>query len=85
MINWIIFSDNVSKRKFKLLTFFTLNVNLFVKKEGYNFLSLSDYVCARIINMIGINTDKRNWTSFIALYLAEVRKFTEYCTSSFSP
>lgn len=52
LIDWLLFSSGHSKRKFNFLAFLTLNVNIFIKKEGYSFLSLSDYICARIIKSL---------------------------------
>jgi hypothetical protein len=84
LIDWLLFSQNHSKRKYKFLTLLTLNINLFIKKEGYSYLSLADYVCARIIRSLVEVKEDLEWTSFSALYLSQVRKFSEYCTSAFS-
>mgnify|MGYP001251363131 CR=1 FL=1 len=84
MIDWLLFSSNHSRKKFKFLTFLTLNVNLFVKREGYNFISLSDYICARIIKSTINSSENLAWTAFNALYLCQVRKFSEYSSACFS-
>jgi hypothetical protein len=76
LIDWLLHSPNYSKKKFKFLTFLTLNVNLFIKREGYNFISLSDFVCARIITNIMNSPEDSLWNSFSALYLSQVRKFS---------
>lgn len=84
LIDWLLFSSNHSKRKFKLLTFLTLNANLFVKREGYSFISLSDYICARIIKSTINSSEDITWRAFNVLYLSQVRKFSELSSACIS-
>lgn len=77
LIEWLLFNNN-SKRKFKLLTFLTLNANFFIPIKDYQFSSLSEYIVSRIIvAILQSNVSDLLWTSFTALYLSQVKRFSE--------
>jgi hypothetical protein len=77
-----------SKRKYKLLVFLLLNNNIFVKssEDPYNFYSLADYACARVVaHLLHSDYQSGQHDSILAcLYLQQVRRFGEFCATPFS-
>lgn len=54
LLNWLVDDRSLSKPKFKLLLFLTLNNNICIKIDQtiYGFYSIADYICAKLVDIL---------------------------------
>jgi len=68
--------------------FLTLNCNLFLQDapETYQFISLGDYVCSKIVKTLFHRDNYFKFSTYLAaLYLLQVKKFSEIAFAKLSP
>ena len=87
LVEWLINEPSLSRKKYKLLVFLSLNCNLLIKdKTGglYNFRSLSDYVCCKVALILFNQKEERLSSLLAGVYMLQVTKFSTVCNAHFS-